>query len=168
MKKFVLAAALALLAGSAAAQGIGVAAPAPGGVISIGQAFGWLQPYIDSAVDTLIAGAITWASYKLLGNRLDQGARDALTAFLVNRANSLIADGFVAIKDKSVRVDSAALANEANMAAVMIPDAVKRFGITPELVAEKIKDAIPQTTAGAAMIAAAPTPPATPAPAAAA
>jgi hypothetical protein len=130
-----------------------------GGVIQL-SAFGWLEPYVDSIVQTLLMAGIAWLMKSKYTQWMDQSARDALGTFAKNTANSLIADGFVHMQGKTVHVNDAALAREANDAATRIPDALKRFGITPDAVAAKIVDAIPQTAAGAQIVAAAHTDPA--------
>ena len=136
-----------------------IQAPAPaaaqgGGIIQL-SAFGWLQPYVDSVVQALLAAGLAWIAKSKYTQWMDQSARDALEVFAKNTASSLIADGFVHMSGKTVTVSNGALLNEANTAATRIPDALKRFGITPDLVASKIVDAIPQVAAGAAMIASA-------------
>jgi hypothetical protein len=128
------------------------AAPVSGGVIQL-SAFGWLEPYVDSAVQGLIVlffGILGKSKYT---QWLDQSSRDALETFVKNRAASLIADGAVKMQNKSVHVDNPLLYRAASQASIAIPDALKRFGITPDVVAAKIVDAIPQTAAGAAIIA---------------
>jgi hypothetical protein len=147
----------------ATAQAIGVAPVSPpvqgGGLVEIGQAFGpFLQPYVDAIAQTLIVSAIGWVTWLLktkLNISIDQGHSDALAKFVQGRANSLIADGFVKMNGLTVNVDNAAVANEANLALTMIPDAVAHFGVTPDQLAAKIKDAIPQVPAGAAIVASA-------------
>lgn len=135
-----------------------IQSPAPpasgGGVIQL-SAFGWLQPYVDTIVQALIVAGVGWLGKSKYTQWMDQSARDALELFAKNTASSLIADGFVHMSGKTVTVSNGALLNEANTAATRIPDALKRFGITPDLVASKIVDAIPQVAAGAAMIASA-------------
>jgi hypothetical protein len=136
-----------------------IQAPAPaaaqgGGIIQL-SAFGWLQPYVDSVVQALLAAGLAWIAKSKYTQWMDQSARDALETFSKNTASSLIADGFVKMQGKTVTVHSAALANEVNTAADRIPDAMKRFGLTPGVIAQKIVDAIPQTPAGAAIVAAA-------------
>ena len=123
-----------------------------GGVIQL-SAFGWLQPYIDSIAQALLGLGLAWIGKSKYTQWMDQSARDALEAFTKNTASSLIADGFVKMQGKTVTVPSVALANEVNTAADRIPDAMKRFGITPGGLAQKIVDAIPQTPAGAAIVA---------------
>jgi hypothetical protein len=134
-----------------------ISAPAPpsGGLIQF-SAFGWLEPYVDSAANALILALVGYMATVLKTKwniDLDQGHRNALTTFLQNRAASLISDGAVRMSGKSVQVDNAMLARAANQASLAIPGVLKRFGLTPDVVAAKIIDAIPQTTAGAAIIA---------------
>lgn len=134
-----------------------------GGVINIGQAFGdAVAPYVDAAANALILAlvglALAWFKQKT-GLDVDQAHRDALVRALQNQAGSLIADGKVALQGKAIAVDNAALAKAANEALRSIPDAAKHFGLTPEYVAKRIVDAIPQTEAGAQVVAAAHAPP---------
>lgn len=128
-----------------------------GGIINIGQALGpFLQPYVDAAVNALILAFVGWLGM-ILKNKfnvsIDQGHRDALVTALQNQAGSLIADGFVKIQNGRVTVPSTALAESANEIMAVIPDAAARLGFTPDYVAKRIIDFIPQIPAGAAMIA---------------
>jgi hypothetical protein len=141
-----------------------IQAPAPqqasGGIIQL-SAFGWLEPYVDSALQALIAAGFAWFAKSKYSSMMDETARAALEAFLKNSASSLIADGAVKLENKTVKVDNPTLYQAAREAETRIPGALKRFGLTPEVIAAKIVDAIPQVTAGAAIIASAhaPTPP---------
>lgn len=129
--------------------------PAPsGGVIQL-SAFGWAQPYVDSVVQALIVAFFGWIGKSRYTQWLDQSGRDALQVFVQNRASSLLADGAVRLQGKAVHVDNAMLFRAASEASTAIPDALKRFKLTPDVVAAKIIDAIPQTAAGAAIVAAA-------------
>lgn len=125
---------------------------ASGGVIQL-SAFGWLQPYVDTLVQLLITSGFAWIGKSKYSQWLDQSSRDALETFAKNRASSLIADGAVRLQGKAVHVDNDFLLRAASESATAIPDALKRFGLTPDVVAAKIIDAIPQTQAGAAIIA---------------
>lgn len=140
------------------ARGVALVQAAPeqksGGVIQL-SIFGWLQPYADSIVQLLIAAGIAWFGKSRYGSMMDESSRQALETFLRNRASSLIADGAVKLQGKAVHVDSAFLARAASESAAAIPDALKRFGLTPDVVAQKIIDAIPQVPAGAAIVASA-------------
>lgn len=136
-------------------QAPAVAAPATsGGIIQL-SAFGWLEPYVDTVVQALIVAFFGWIGKSKYSQWLDQSGRDALQTFLQNRASSLIADGAVRLQGKAVHVDNNMLYRAASEATTAIPDALKRFKLTPDVVAAKIIDAIPQTTAGAAIVAAA-------------
>lgn len=137
--------------------------PPSGGIIDIGQAFGGvIGEDINAAINALIlAGATAFVGWlaaelkKRFGVTLDQGHRDALVRALQNQAGSLIADGMVKMEGTTVTVDNKALADSANEVLAVIPDAAKHLGLTPDYVSARIKDFIPQTAAGAAMIAAA-------------
>lgn len=133
-------------------QAPAVEAPKSGGVIQL-SAFGWLQPYVDTLVQMLIAAAFAWLGKSRYSQWADQSSRDALETFLKNRASSLIADGAVRISGKSVHVDNNLLYRAATEASTAIPGALKRFNLTPDVVAQKIIDAIPQVPAGSAIVA---------------
>jgi hypothetical protein len=154
MKKIAIILLVILAAEPALAQGIGqmAIAPAPSGGIIRLAAFGWLEPYVDTLVQLLIAAGFSWFAKTKYGQMMDKESREALEMFLKNRASSLIADGAVAMEGKSIVVSNAALAAEANQAARVIPGALKRFGLTPEVVGARIIDAIPQVAAGAAIV----------------
>lgn len=162
----------AIISGGCAAQGLPsdtavyTTGPTPativqmskgGGVIDIGQAFSTvLAPYINAAVNALILAGVGWlgtwmrSKYKI---DIDEKHRDALTAFLQNQAGALLSAGAVKMDGIKVNVDSGMLALAANQAISRIPDAAKHFGLTPDVVAKKIVEAIPQIAAGAQIIA---------------
>lgn len=123
-----------------------------GGVIQL-SAFGWLQPYVDTIVQALIVAGFGILGKSKYSQWLDQSSRDALETFVKNRASSLLADGAVSIRGKAIHVDNDMLYRAATQAGTAIPDALKRFGLSPDVVAAKIVDAIPQTQAGAAIVA---------------
>jgi hypothetical protein len=132
-----------------------------GGVINVGQAFSEVaEPYVNAAINALILAVLGWAFAvfkQKTGIAIDQGHRDALVRALQNQAGSLIDDGFVRVEGATVTVPNEQLAAAANEIIAVLPDAAAHFGLTPEYVAKRIIDFIPQTTAGAAIIAASPT-----------
>jgi hypothetical protein len=132
-----------------------------GGIIQL-SAFGWLEPYVDSAVQALLAAGFAWFAKSKYSSMMDETARNALETFLKNSASSLIADGAVKLENKAVKVDNPTLYQAAREAETRIPGALKWFKLTPEVVAAKIVDAIPQVSAGASIIAAAHAPQPTP------
>lgn len=125
-------------------------------VISISPAFAdWLQPYIDSITNLLIYAALGWAANWMRTHwkiDLDEKQRAAIVTALQNQAGSLIADGKVKITGGKIDVHNDALANAANELMRSVPDAAKHFGVTPDYVAARIVDTIPQIAAGAQMI----------------
>ena len=131
-----------------------------GGVIDIGQALGpFLQPYVNAIVGSLLTALVSWVLL-ILKNKLnvsiDDAHRQALLTALKNQAGSLIADGMVTVeKDGKITVPNAQLAQSANEIMAVIPDAAARLGFTPDYLAKRIIDTIPQTAAGAAIVAAA-------------
>ena len=131
-----------------------------GGVIDIGQALGpFLQPYVNAIVGSLLTALVSWVLL-ILKNKLnvsiDDAHRQALLTALKNQAGSLIADGLVTVeKDGKITVPNAQLAQSANEIMAVIPDAAARLGFTPDYLAKRIIDTIPQTAAGAAIVAAA-------------
>ena len=116
-----------------------------GSILSLGQAFGWLEPYVDSGVAALILavlGKLGLDKNAANGRVTDADHRDTLEQFLINQASSLVADGFVRLNGLKVDVHSPALAAAAGTAFQWIPDAVKNFGLTPETLEAKIVDKI--------------------------
>lgn len=140
------------------AQGIGQVgapvAPEPK-TITFWQLLGWTRPYVEAIAYALISVGVGWIAKRINANSTDTTLRDALTVFLQNRANSLIADGYVSLKQGGggFHVNDTALANEVATASAAIPDAMKWFNLTPEVVKQKIIDAIPQTNTGAILAA---------------
>lgn len=129
------------------------------GVIPIGQIFNQaLAPYIGELVNALVATGLGWLFWLLktkLNINIDAEHRASITAAAQRQASSLLADGMVKIEGKTVTVDKGALAHAASVALAAAPDAAKRFGLTPENVAARIVDMIPQVPAGAQIVAAA-------------
>lgn len=132
-----------------------------GGFINVGQAFNAaIAPYVDAIVQALIAALVAWVVLKIkqkTGIDIDAGHRDAVTRALQNQAGALLAAGKVKLDGVKLSVDNLALANAANSLLAAVPDAAKHFGLTPQWAAEKIVAALPQTDAGAQMVAAAQT-----------
>lgn len=133
-----------------------------GSVVDVGQAFGWLEPYVNSAVGSLMLAGLAWLGtllHQKFNVDLDAGARDALQSYARRMASSLVADGFVKLDGLKVDVHSEALANAANGSKDSVPDALKRFGIEPDDVGKMIVDYVhhvPTVAATAAAAAAAP------------
>ena len=126
-------------------------------LIDLGQIFSQaVAPYVDEAVNALIlalVGALAAWLKQRWNITIDQGHRDALVRALQNQAGSLFADGEVKFIDGRFAVQPTAL-NQATADLIKsLPDAAKHFGLTPDYVAKRIVDTIPQTAAGAAIVA---------------
>jgi hypothetical protein len=131
--------------------------PSGGSIIDVGQAFGAAAPWINSIVGALLTAATSWIFYllhKYLGVNIDQKQRDSFQAALLNQASSLIADGAVKMEGAKVTINNAAMALAVTDATKAAQDAVNYFNLTPETIAAKILDHIPQVPAGSTMIAA--------------
>lgn len=130
-------------------------------MLDIGQAFGpTIGPYVNSFISSLIFMGVTWLGMFLKNKfsiNIDESQRSALTQWAQNQAASLIADGMVRMVGTKIHVDPTALEAAANSGSNVIPDALKHWdldgpkGIEP--LKAKIIDTIPQTKAGAAIVA---------------
>jgi hypothetical protein len=136
----------------------GPAKPAAG-VINIGAAFGdWLQPYINAAVEAGMTALVSWVLFVLktkFNIAIDAGHADSIKRALTTQANAMIASGLVKMEGLTVSVSNQQLADAANKVIAAVPDAVDHFGLTPAELEDKIVSMIPQTPAGAAIVAAA-------------
>jgi hypothetical protein len=144
---------------SAPLAALAVPADQKGSIIDIGDALGpFLAPYVNALVGTLISALVSWVLLVLkqkFNVSIDEGHRDALVTALQNQAGSLIADGVVRMQGAKITVPDEKLAESANEILAVIPDAAKHLGLTPDYLTKRIVDMIPQTPAGAAMVAAA-------------
>lgn len=122
------------------------AVPASAATIEVGSAFGIFAPYVDAVLGLGVVLLVGWVSYvakNKLNLSIDDSARAALETFLKNQAQNLVAKGAVKLNGVTIEVNSVALATAANAAIKFIPDAMARFGLTPEVVADKIKAVLP-------------------------
>lgn len=119
-----------------------------GGIINVGQAFGWLEPYVNTLVGSVITFAVGWVLYLTKIDRtgaIDQKHRDALETFLKNQAQALVANGFVRLNGVKVEVDSGALLTAVELGSKHVPDALKWFGMDDkDALAGKIIAKLPQ------------------------
>lgn len=134
-------------------------APASGGLLDIGQAFSAsVAPFVNAGIQAILAAGLGWLSWWLrtrFNITVNQAQQQTVQTWLTNQGSSLIADGAVRVVNGKVSVDQTKLMEHAQQYAQQIPDAAAFFGLTPERLAAKIIDKIPQVPAGAAMIAAA-------------
>ncbi|MBR1170548.1 hypothetical protein [Bradyrhizobium liaoningense] len=125
--------------------------PAQAAAIDVGQAFtGGLVDAINGAISagiTALVGWVAWTVKTKFNVEIEAKHRDALTAFLNRQASSLVAKGAVKVQGLKIEVGSDALAVAANTALHAIPDALKFFGLTPEVIQKRILDLLPQQPA---------------------
>lgn len=119
--------------------------------IDIGDAFsGGLLDALLGAISAAIAALVAWVAMVIkhkFNVDIEKAHRDALTAFLQRQASSLVASGAVRLQGLKIEVSNAALAGVANTAIHAIPDALKFFGLTPEVLQKRIVDLLPQQPA---------------------
>lgn len=138
-----------------------VSLPAFAATIEIGAALGGLQDYVNAIVTIAITALVGWVLYLVkskLNISIDDSMRDALQTWLQRQASSLVADGAVKVRGLKIDVSNQAVADVANLALKEIPDAAAHFGLTPDKLAEMIKDKIPHVPAVAAVAAQTATP----------
>jgi len=133
-----------------------------GGLLDVGQAFSQsLAPFINAAIQAVLALGLAWLAWWLKskwGIDIDQSQRDTLQTWLTNQASSLVADGAVRVSFgangiPSISVDQNKLAQHAAEIGQHIPDAAAYFKLSPQLVAAKIVDKLPQVPAVASQMA---------------
>lgn len=162
--------ALAQIASGAFDQGATIAVTNQGGgLTAIGSPFGVWAPYVDSIIQAAVVALGSWVLWVLktkFGVDVDNAQAQKIQMALSNQAGSLIADGAIRIVGGKVVVDREKLDEAAAAIYAAVPDALKHFNMDDavNLVKDKIIDKVPQTTAGAQMMAAAAAlPPAAPA-----
>jgi hypothetical protein len=128
------------------APGVALAA-----TIDVGQAFtGGLVDAVNGVIAGLITALVGWVMVTLktkFNIEIEAKHREALTAFLQRQASSLVARGAVKVQGLKVEVSNDAVAVAANTALHAIPDALKFFGLTPEVLQKRIVDLLPQQPA---------------------
>lgn len=121
------------------------------GTIDVGQAVtSGIVDAVQGGIAAVISILVGWLFVTLQKKfKIDIEAkhRDALTAFLQRQASSLVARGAVKVQGLKVEVASDAVAVAANTALHAIPDALKFFGLTPEVLQKRIVDMLPQQPA---------------------
>lgn len=141
----------ALYAGAALAQATGDT------TVSLGTG---LVSQIRDVMIAIAGAAITalggWVAYWIktkFGIDIEAQHREALQTFLSRQASALLSMGAVKLEGLKVDVKSEALASVARMAFTAIPDAMKYFNLSPDVIAAMIVDLIPKQEAAAKAIA---------------
>lgn len=148
MKRTVVA--LAALASLAIAT-TAAAQTTPNTTVEIGSTLaGQLRDIMVTVVAGVTTAFLAWVSYwvkQKFGIDIEARHREALTAFLNRQASALIAMGAVKLEGIKVDVKSEAVASLARMALTAVPDAMKFFNLTPQIVGDMIVDLIPKQPA---------------------
>jgi hypothetical protein len=122
------------------------AAFAADGQIDAGGIYGAWRPYIVEIVGTLLVAFVGWllAILRQKWNiQIEDSRRDALQTALANAAGLVIAKLDNAVQGKTITISSPAVADAVNLVLKSAPDAIAHFGLTPEVLAQKIVAKIP-------------------------
>lgn len=109
--------------------------------IALGGIYEALAPYLIAVVSTLaaaIVGVLADLLRRKFGLQIEAQHRDALQTALTNAAGLVIAKGGDALKGKTIDISNPLVAAGVNYVRDAVPDAVSKFGLTPEALAEKI------------------------------
>lgn len=106
-----------------------------------------LQPYVLAVVSVLATAIVGWLA-ELLRRKfnldIEAAHRDALQTALTNGAGLIAGKIGGALAGRTIDLKSVLLAEAVNYVLQAVPDAVRHFGVTPELLAEKILAKLPQ------------------------
>ena len=103
-----------------------------------------LLPFIQAIVLGVLVPVAVAFFLKKLNLDMEAQHRDALQTSLTNAAGLLIQKGAAQAGKLTVDVKSAQMAAAIRYVQDSAPDAVKRWGLTPEAIAEKVRAKLPQ------------------------
>ena len=109
-----------------------------------------IRDVVLAIAGAVIAAAGGWLSYwvkQKFGIDIEAKHREALTAFLTRQASALLSMGAVKLEGVRIDVKSDAVASLARTAFTAIPDAMKFFNLTPQIIGDMIVDLIPKQPA---------------------
>lgn len=115
--------------------------------IAIGDIWSGIVPYIVAAIGALISAAVGWLIYlvnKKLGISIDDSMRNSLQTAATNAAGLVLNKLGNQIAGAKIDVKNQYVAEAVNYVLTAAPDAIKHFGLTPDLVAQKILALLPQ------------------------
>jgi hypothetical protein len=119
-----------------------------GTVVEVGSGLaGQIRDIMMAIAGGVISALGGWVAYWIkakFGIDIEAKHREALQAFLTRQASALLALGAVKLEGLKVDVKSEALASVAHMAFTAIPDAMKYFNLTPDIIGAMIVDLIPK------------------------
>lgn len=116
------------------------------GQIDIGGIYGLWRPYFVDIVSTVLVGFVGWllAIVRAKWNiSIEDSRRDALQTALTNAAGLAIAKLDNVVQGKTITIGNPAIAAAVELVLKSVPDAISYFGLTPEVIAQKIVAKIP-------------------------
>lgn len=115
--------------------------------IAVGDIWSGIVPYIVAAIGALISAAVGWLIYlvnKKLGISIDDSMRSSLQTAATNAAGLVLNKLGNQLAGTKIDVKNQYVAEAVNYVLTAAPDAIKHFGLTPDLVAQKILALLPQ------------------------
>lgn len=115
--------------------------------VVVGDLWTGVVPYIVAAVGALISAAVGWLIVlvnKKLGISIDDSMRNSLQTAATNAAGLVLAQLGNQLSGVKVDVKNQLVADAVNYVIRAAPDAVAHFGLTPDLIAQKIVALLPQ------------------------
>jgi hypothetical protein len=115
--------------------------------VAIGDLWVGLQPYIVAAIGALITAAVGWlimVANKKLGISIDDSMRSSLQTAATNAAGLVLNQLGNQLSGVKVDVKNQLVADAVNYVIKAAPDAVAHFGLTPDVIAQKIVALLPQ------------------------
>jgi hypothetical protein len=115
--------------------------------IAAGDVWSAIQTYIAAAVGALISAGVGWLIVLLnrkLGLSIDDSMRSSLQTAATNAAGLVLNQFGNRLSGVKIDVKNELIADAVNYVLQAAPDAVAHFGLTPDLIAQKILALLPQ------------------------
>ncbi len=110
--------------------------------IPVGSLFGAFRPYLIELASVLILAVTGWIARTAQvkwGLDIEAQHREAFQTALTNAAGYVIAQAGGRVEAMKLDVGSPAIQSAATMVIHAVPDALSFFGVTPTMVAERVK-----------------------------
>jgi hypothetical protein len=122
-------------------------AQAPAGAIDVGGIFGVWKPYVVEIVQIAafaIVGLLAELARRKFNLSIEESHRNALQTAITNAAGLALNKLGNSLQGKKVEIGSPIIAEAVNYVAKSAPDAMAKFGLSPEDLREKVVAKIPQ------------------------
>lgn len=143
-------AAFAFLAPAMAQDSVTVSPSSTSTTITLRPLWDGLVPYIVAGLGSLVTVAAGWAALqfqRLTGIKIDDSAREALHSAAMTGVNLAISKLGSAAGNITIDVKSQIIAQALQWVQSSVPDAIKRFGLTPADLQKLIESKIPVAAA---------------------